>query len=133
MEGKAFSWQQQYLHMAGRLDIPWKKLMEDMACRFDTGIYDDPLVKLVNMKQYVSLDDYMNEFDDLVCRTRLDEKQTLSCFLGGLEGPLEKAVRIQNPKSLKEARKLARLQDNLLLEIAHSAHVNNQTFKKLTS
>ena len=39
LEGKAFAWQQQYLKIEGNMDIPWKKVMEDLACHFDLSIY----------------------------------------------------------------------------------------------
>ena len=47
----------------------------------------------------------------LLDKAQLNEEQALRCFLAGLEHELEMMVRMFNPKTLKEAYLLAKLQD----------------------
>ncbi|KAH0652768.1 hypothetical protein KY289_030446 [Solanum tuberosum] len=47
----------------------------------------------------------------LLTRVNLSNENAISCFLGGLKPELNKSVRIQAPKTLMQAYKLARLQE----------------------
>ena len=88
-----------------------------MASRFDMGNYDDPISELSILRQEGTLLDYFEKFDQLLARVDVTEEMAISFFLGGLHASLEKSVRIHNPRSLQDAMRLARLQDEVLQEL----------------
>lgn len=51
--------------------------MLDLASMF----YNDPLANLRNLRQVGSLQQYLDEFDELYPKARIKEDQTLSFFL----------------------------------------------------
>ena len=59
----------------------------------------------------------MEEFDKLGAKARLSKAQALSCFLGGLQGALEKVFKVLKPKNLNETLHLAKLQGDILLKM----------------
>ena len=89
-----------------------------MASRFDMGNYDDPISELSKLRQEGTLLDYFEKFDQLLARVDVTEEMAISFFLGGLHASLEKSVCIHNPRSLQDAMRLARLQDEVLQELA---------------
>ena len=88
-----------------------------MASRFDMGNYDDPISELSKLHQEGTLLDYFEKFDQLLARVDVTEEMAINFFLGGLHASLEKSIRIHNPRSLQDAMRLARLQDEVLQEL----------------
>ena len=110
LEGKAYQWQQHYMQSQGNEFISWKIFMQDLVRRFNKGGFKDPLTELTNLKQTRDLEEYMENFDDLVARAGHSDAQSISCFLGGLKALSEKFVRLSKPQSLSEAMNLVVLQ-----------------------
>ena len=74
-------------------------------------------MKLSKLRQEGTLLDYFEKFDQLLARVDVTEEMAISFFLGGLHASLEKSVGIHNPRSLQDAMRLARLQDEVLQEL----------------
>ncbi|GJV04300.1 retrovirus-related pol polyprotein from transposon 17.6 [Tanacetum coccineum] len=73
--------------------------------------YDDPLVEIKKIKHVKSVQEYIDEYDKLLCRVELSEEQSISFFLAGLQNDVEVAVRMFKPRSLVELYGLAKLQE----------------------
>ena len=70
------------------------------------------------MKQAGPLIDYLENFDTLLARVLITEDLALSFFLSELNPELEKSVRVHRPKTIQEAIRIARLQKEVLQEMA---------------
>lgn len=71
--------------------------------------------------------DYQTEFNRLLNEVNLSNENAISCFLGGLKPELNKSVRIQSPRKLMQAYKIARLQ-----ECIFEAHAQSWGLKPAT-
>ena len=78
----------------------------------------DDMNELKELKQTGSLRDYFKAFEVLLDKAQLNEEQALRCFLAGLEHELKMMVTMFNPKTLKEAYSLAKLQDAVKSDLA---------------
>lgn len=54
--------------------------------------------------------DYQIKFNRLLNEVNLWTENAISCFLGGLKPELNKVIKIQGPRTLMQAYKIARLQ-----------------------
>ncbi|XP_062176260.1 uncharacterized protein LOC133881329 [Alnus glutinosa] len=113
MDGRALVWFREM--RASNLVTTWPEFIRSMQVRFGRGSYDDPMEKLLKLKQEGPLDDYKTQFDTLALKVQdLLESHKLSCFLGGLKDDIRLPVRMFNPKTLVDAYSLARMQDECL-------------------
>jgi len=87
--------------------------------RFGEG-FEDPMEALKNLQQTSSVREYQAEFDRLLTRLNLSNENAISCFLGGLKRELNKSIRIHAPKTLLQAYKVARLQEEVFEAQAQS-------------
>ena len=78
----------------------------------------DDMNEFKELKQTGSLRDYLKAFEVLLDKAQLNEEQALRCFLAGLEHELKMMVTMFNPKTLKEAYSLAKLQDAVKSDLA---------------
>ncbi|KAG8380314.1 hypothetical protein BUALT_Bualt06G0002700 [Buddleja alternifolia] len=88
-EGKALRWHQMF--MKGRLtrEVPnWEEYIRALNDRFGPLVHDDPMSKLVNLKQVGNVQQYLDKFDEIVNCMDLVDHYALSCFLGGLKGEI---------------------------------------------
>nr|GEX95434.1 reverse transcriptase [Tanacetum cinerariifolium] len=61
------------------------------------------------VKHVKFVQEYIDEYDNLLCRVELSEEQSISLFLAGLQNDVEVAVRIFKPRLLAELYGLAKL------------------------
>ncbi|XP_019257770.1 PREDICTED: uncharacterized protein LOC109235985 [Nicotiana attenuata] len=87
--------------------------------RFGDG-FEDHMEALKNLQQTGNVRDYQAEFDRLLTGVNLSNENAISCFLGGLKPELNKFVRIQSPRTLLQAYKIARLQEEVFEAQAES-------------
>ena len=66
----------------------------------------------MELKQRGELEEYIQDFDILWNKTEVSEKQALVIFLGGLEIEIKNTVKMFEPKTLRHAYNLSRLQSN---------------------
>lgn len=65
------------------------------------------------MVQTGNVKEYQVKFDRLLTGVNLSNENTVSYFLGGLKPQLNKAVKEQAPRTLMQAYKIARLQEEV--------------------
>jgi hypothetical protein len=112
LDGLALYWHQNYTRNLEGHEVTWAEYVDALCCRF--GGQKDPLEELTEHKQEGDLEGYIRDFDMLWNRAQISEKQALVFFLGGLEIEIKNLVKMFEPKSLKQAYNLARLQNNTL-------------------
>ncbi|KAJ1412618.1 Retrotransposon gag domain [Sesbania bispinosa] len=109
MDEVSYQWFQGFERsFSGR--ITWRLLVDAMKVRFGE-VYEDPMEKLVQLRQTGSLSEYQEAFDGLVCKVDLNETQKLSCYVAGLKPEVAVGVKLFAPRSLLEATRLAKLQE----------------------
>ena len=112
LDGMALYWHQNYTRNSEGHELTWAEYVDALCCRF--WCQRDPLEELTEHKQEGDLEVYVRDFDVLWNRAHISEKQALVFFLGGLEVEIKNLVKMFEPKSLKQAYNLARLQNNTL-------------------
>nr|TKS12805.1 hypothetical protein D5086_0000060320 [Populus alba] len=90
----------------------WEDYVEAICYRF--GEMQDPLEELMELRQSGDLEEYIQDFDILWNKAEVNEKQALVIFLGGIDLEIKNTVKMFEPKTLKHAYNLARLQANTL-------------------
>ena len=93
----------------------WETFVRAIQVRFGPLSYDDPMEALTKLKQTTTVAVYKSQFEMLSNRIRnLSESHKLSCFLSGLRDEVRLAVRMQNPRTLSTAFRLAKIQEEYL-------------------
>jgi hypothetical protein len=112
LDGIALYWHQNFMKNQNNQKVSWGEYIEALCYRF--GGQKDPMEDLIDLKQVGTLEDYIHDFDVLWNKTGIGERQALVIFLGGLELEIKNTVKIFEPKDLRQAFNLARLQANTL-------------------
>ncbi|KAK8918580.1 hypothetical protein KSP39_PZI021790 [Platanthera zijinensis] len=113
IEGKALYWHQAYMKARITRQWPqWEEYGKAIAGRFGSLLFDDPMSDLKNLRQKGSVQTYVDEFDTLLHRVDISEEYAISFFLAGLRDEIEFAVRMFQPKTLRDVCSLARLQEH---------------------
>ena len=110
LDDMALYWHQNFMRSNGGRVVGWNEYVEAICGRF--GGHKDPLEELKDLKQEGDLETYIKDFDILWNRAEIDERYALIFFLGGLETEIKNLVKMFEPKSLKQAYNLSRLQVN---------------------
>ena len=88
--------------------------------------YDDPMEALTRLKQTTTVVSYKGNFEILSNRIKgLSKSHKLSCFLSGLKDEIRLLVRMLVPKSLNDAFRLAKIQEEYLMS-------SKKTFKPVS-
>ena len=103
---------QNLLRSLGDQKTSWEDYVEAIWYWF--GGRQDPLEELMKLKQSGDLEEYIQDFDILWNKVKINEKQALVIFLGGMELEIKNTVKMFEPKTFKHAYNLARLQANTL-------------------
>ncbi|XP_042051368.1 uncharacterized protein LOC121796622 [Salvia splendens] len=112
LEGRALQWHKGIVTLHGDVAYrSWNCYANGRAARFGTHAYADPLLDLCNLRQTGSLQEYMDEFEELYPCTGIREYQAMSFFLSGLFDELQIPVRMFKPTCLADAYALAKLQE----------------------
>ncbi|KAH0672795.1 hypothetical protein KY290_025029 [Solanum tuberosum] len=120
LEGEAIAWHRSYIKSRNSvLDPTWTKCVLALSERFGEG-FEDPMDELKNLQQTSTVKEYQAEFDRLLTGVNLSTENTISCFLEVLKLELNKSIRIQNPRTLMQAYKIARLQEGVFEAQAQS-------------
>ena len=73
-----------------------------------------PITDLMRLRQRRSLSDFNVEWDLVIENFNLPEDIMVDAYLSDLKSEIERVVRIFNPRTLMEARRLAHMQENFL-------------------
>ena len=67
LDGKMLQWHQRYMKMKGLLkDVKWTEHVTDMRAQFHDTEFQDPMSKLVSLKQSQTVEEYYDEFEGLL-------------------------------------------------------------------
>jgi len=106
----ALYWHQNFLKSLGNQKSSWEDYVEAICYQF--GSQQDPLEELMELKQRGELEEYIQDFDILWNKAEVSEKQALVIFLERLETEIKNTVKMFEPKTLRHAYNLSRLQSN---------------------
>ncbi|KAH0655478.1 hypothetical protein KY285_030360 [Solanum tuberosum] len=110
LDREAIAWHRSYMNVRNTAVHPtWTEYILDLNERFGDG-YEDSMEAIKHLEQTSNVRAYQDEFDRLLIGVNLSNENAISCFLGGLKPELNKSVKMQAPKTLMQAYKLARLQ-----------------------
>ncbi|XP_059283444.1 uncharacterized protein LOC132037029 [Lycium ferocissimum] len=113
LDGEAIAWHRSFIKSRNTISDPsWTEYVLALNERFGDG-FEDPMEAIKNLQQIGSVRDYQAEFDRLLTGVNLSNENAISYFLGGLKPELNKSIRIQALKSLLQAFKTARLQEEV--------------------
>ena len=89
--------------------LSWEELKFSMGQRFGSKEFKSPQEQLIGLKQKRSIEEYVEQFQELSTRIRdMDWKALLAAFLNGLSTKLQDDVRIlTEPGNVHEALMLA--------------------------
>jgi hypothetical protein len=109
----ALYWHQNFTRSIRGRVTTWEEYTEALYGWF--GGQQDPLEELMELRQTGSLEAYIQDFDVLWNKADISERQAMVFFIGGLEIKIKNPVKMLDPKALRQAYNLARLQDNTVL------------------
>ncbi|XP_019262963.1 PREDICTED: uncharacterized protein LOC109240744 [Nicotiana attenuata] len=119
-DGEAIAWHRSYANSRNSvLEPTWTEYVLALNERFGEG-FEDHMEALKILQQMGSVKGYQAEFDRLLTGVNLSNENAISYFLGGLKPELNKAVRIQSPRTLLQAYRIARLQEEVFEAQAQS-------------
>lgn len=117
--GNATLWLQTYeeLHCVES----WAELCVAVNGKFGRDKYQHHLEELENLKQYGSVEEYYNKFEELmhlvlVYNKGYDETFFVTRFMGGLKPEIKIAIKLHKPRTVDVALSLAQTQEELLEE-----------------
>nr|GEV99432.1 retrotransposon-related protein [Tanacetum cinerariifolium] len=105
----ALVWYQQYVKKYPDNTL-WEHFEVEVVKRFGV-LYDDPIVKLKNLKQTGPVQHYQGVFEALFNKVDLPEPIVVSMFIGGLKLEVGTPMRMFQANTLSEAYQLARMQE----------------------
>lgn len=113
LEGEAIALHRAYIKARNSvIDPTWTEYLIALNERFGKE-FEDHMESLKNLVQTDSVNEYQAEFDRLLTGVNLSNENTISYFLGGLKPELNKAVKVQAPRTLIKAYKIAMLQEEV--------------------
>lgn len=120
MEGRALAW---YQWMSSNAQFTsWSAFLQALQTRFAPSQYEDPTGALFKLTQKGSVQQYLNEFQDLANRViGLPPAFLLSCFISGLAPEIRREVQMHQPLTVVQAAGLAKLQEDKLADNRHLA------------
>ncbi|KAH0743237.1 hypothetical protein KY290_031230 [Solanum tuberosum] len=120
LDGEAIAWHRSYMNVRNTTVHPtWTDYILDLNEIFGDG-NEDSMEAIKHLEQTSNVRAYQAEFYKLLIGVNLSNENAISCFLGGLKPKLNKSVKMQVPKTLMQAYKLARLQEEVFEAQAHS-------------
>ncbi|CAA7022526.1 unnamed protein product [Microthlaspi erraticum] len=79
----------------------WAQFKKRMIARFSQKIEENPGKRLFSLKQRGSIEDYVNEFEELTTIvTGIDEENLEHMFYIGLKPEMKEVIKMQNPRGL---------------------------------
>ena len=93
----------------------WEEYVQILTERFGDAC-DDPMAKLMNLRQKGTISEYHEQFDAIMTRLDLPADYSLSCFLGGLKTEVQMMVRMFQPQSVMKAYNLAKLYESTAMQ-----------------
>ncbi|VFQ85138.1 unnamed protein product [Cuscuta campestris] len=112
LEGEAIAWHRANVKHLNLSEYTSTEYVLALNERFGET-FEDPMEELKSLNQTGTIKEYQASFDKLMTTVNLSKENAISCFIGGLKPEINKAVRMHNPKTLMQAYKAARLQEEV--------------------
>jgi hypothetical protein len=134
MVDHAAHWYQSYKHSAGVHS--WEHFMVAVSQEFEVNTHRVKTMALINLRQTGSVEDYKNQFEQLVYHIKLydgslSETMLASQFFVGLKEGLRQAVELHLPDTISQVATLAAIQEHLHLK--HQPHSKKFSVQKVDS
>lgn len=114
LEDKALYWHQSY--MKGKflegVYPQWIDYAMDITTWFNDHAYERPYANLKNLYQKGSLREYVEAYYRLYDKVELYEEVATEMFVWGLKDEIHNMVLLLQPRNLKEANAMARIQED---------------------
>lgn len=91
-------------------NVDWHLYREAILKRFGVA-YDDPMAEIMKLRHTGTIQEYIDAYDQLLCRVELPDEQAMSIFIAGLQSEIELAVRMFKPGTLADLYGLCKLQE----------------------
>ncbi|MFS7996550.1 putative nucleotidyltransferase, Ribonuclease H [Helianthus anomalus] len=113
LEGDAVKWHQSFLKLRAIpiTDISWPDYSQAIIDRFSTTLFEDAMGNLTSLTQTGTLEDFCKLFDSCLLKVSIAEPYAVSIFLKALKPEIGGPVKMFQPKTLKEAFRLAKIQE----------------------
>lgn len=109
LEGKALKWHLTFMKRHED-DISWEDYFAQMEARFTDIKHLNPMVQLKQLQQAnMTVDEYIEAFDDLLTDVDIPEGVAMSFFLGGLRADIQSAVDAFKLSSLASLMQMAKI------------------------
>lgn len=120
LDGDAIAWHRSYMKARNStLDPTWTEYVLALNERFG-DVFEDSMKAIKNLHQTGKVKDYQAKFDRLLTGVNLSIENVISYFLDGLKPELNKAVRMQSPRTIMQAYKLSRSQEEVFKAQEHA-------------
>ena len=97
----------------------WDVYERQIRKRFDS-VFEDPLMKLNNLRHTTSIQVYQDTFESLLNKVELTEKQAISLYTGGLKEEIGMLMRMLNATTLSDVFAWSRMEEARLLVMKKS-------------
>ena len=112
LEDKALKWHLNFMKNRREEDLSWDDYFKQMEIRFTDVHYANPMVQLKQLQQGTKkVEDYIDEFDELLSEVDIADDVAMSCFLGGLRSDIQAAVEAFKTESLASMMQMAKIQE----------------------
>ncbi|KAK8957823.1 hypothetical protein KSP39_PZI000635 [Platanthera zijinensis] len=112
LEGETYQWLSWWRKQ--RPYPTWEEFCDGLIARFGPTEYEDFDMMLHKLKQTGTVNEYRKEFERLANRVHWTEKALLGCFMAGLKEKISDEVQAFQPRSIAQAIRMARLQEEKL-------------------
>ncbi|XP_021980058.1 uncharacterized protein LOC110876189 [Helianthus annuus] len=102
--------------------ITWKEYSEAIVSRFSSVLFEDAMDTLTSLSQTGSLEDFCGQFDACLLKVTIPESYVVSIFLKAIKPEIGGLVRMFQPKTMKEAFYLAKIQNTTNTLVASSRY-----------
>lgn len=109
LEGRALHWHLMYMKTRFSREFPeWEEYVRALRHRFSASTYLDHMSELVASRQTGTVQDFLDQFDELLNEVELTE-EAISCLFAGLKPEISVQVRLLNPRTLMKTYSQAKL------------------------
>ncbi|KAL4301768.1 hypothetical protein GQ457_10G007190 [Hibiscus cannabinus] len=118
LEGKALQWHQ-FLSKTQRdlNNMVWEDYLKLMRERFAPGGFSDPFSELLALKQSESVEQYYEEFINLLNQVQLPDNYVLSMFKNHLRLEISQYLELLQPQSLIDAFHMAKRVESMFCPV----------------
>lgn len=124
LEGRALQLHQRFMKNHESLqEVSQLIYVTKMKTKFVEIEFFDPMLEIVMLKQNNTVDEFYEEFENLLNLLSISYDNALSIFLKNLKPEISKPVRMFYPKSLSHAYQLAKQMESLIYNVPRKPYI----------